>query len=381
MMGANMKPVSFAIALAATAGLVAPLPAQTAHDHPDQIEFNFKWQPGQTFTQRIVSRTVGSCTLPPPLPEQKMSQTMEETLVARCVKVNDDGSGEFEMLIDGLAMKMTIGGLTINYDSRTYDPSAKVDWVTSFVSRIFNAMNGTKFSTTLTPSGWAVKIEGLGQALKKMAASIGNSEQEAMAKGMLDQMASVMDENAIGQEIQSLYRLVPGKPGPYRIGDRWEHTWEFKLPFLNLGMKGKGEYELAALETINGHPCAKILTRETVDLSTPDSGDKTATAQTLKNGPLAQALKQLDLKLTTSGGEGYAYIDYRTGEIVQVRGTQTMKLAMTIKPDPEGKTDREQQGTELTQTFSMSLRADLVEPETAGPATSPAEAAPGSVKP
>ncbi len=376
-----MRPVTILSSLIACVGLISPAVAQAPAapaapaTHPAQIEFNFKWRPGQTFTQRIVSRTVGTCGLPAPLPEQKMSQTMEETVVARCLKVNEDGSAEFEMMIDGLVMKMTIGGLTIRYDSRTYDPNAKMDWVTEFVSKIFNAMNGAKFTTTVAPSGRAIKIEGLGLALKKMAASLGDGEQEAMAKSMLDQMSSMMDENAMGQEIQSLYRIVPGKPGPYKIGDKWEHTWDFKLPFLNLAMKGKGEYELAALETVSGRPCAKILTRETVELTTPAPGDAAAAAQAPKQGPLAEIMRQLDLKLSTSGGEGYAYIDYRTGEIVQVRGTQTMKLIMTIKPNPQAKTEQEQQNVEIAQTFRMSLRADLVEPGAADASTQPAQSA------
>ena len=337
---------------------------------PDKVDFNFKFQPGRSYTQRIVSRNVGAVTLPPPLPEQKMSQTVEETIVSHCTKVNPDGSGEFEIGIQDFSLRMTIGGMTINYDSRTYDPTKPTDFVTRLIGSMFSGIRDVKMHATISSSGEALKFEGMGAVMKNMARNLGKNlpesgQETAQVKSMFDEIGSMFDDNSMasnmGQELQSMYRLTPGKRGPYKIGDNWDHAWTMRLPGLFAEMKGRGDYELVAIEMFRGRPCVKIRSKETFDMGTSAA----PASKPAKEGMLAAILRNMDMKISASGGEGYAWLDYTTGEMVQMRATQNITLNMNMQIPQSGKTEssaKPSQAVQISQKFRTSVSADLIEP-------------------
>jgi hypothetical protein len=277
--------------------------------------------------------------------------------------VNPDGSGEFEVKIDGLALKMSIGPITLNYDSKTYDPNAKTDLLTGLIARIFNAMNGMAFNMTLSPTGQAIKMQGLSAIVKKVMNAIANepgNKDNAMLKSMADQLSSSLDDNAFGQELQSLYRMVPAKPGPYKIGDKWDNSWETKM--MGMAMTGRGEYQLVGIETYRGHPCAKISTQESVEVAkAPPAGDGAASKS---KSPLTAILDRMDIKATSNNGQGIAYIDCQTGVVVSMKGTQNIDMVMSMKADPQARNKNEQQGFTMSESFRTSVTAELVEPGT-----------------
>lgn len=88
----------------------------------------------------------------------------------------------------------------------------------------------------------------------------------------------------------------------------------------------------------------------------------------LPEEPTAQAADRgifgrMNLELTTSGGDGIAYVDLRTGEVVQARQTQSMTIGMSIKADPTATNPGERAGLpKMEQKIRNSVSIDLLEP-------------------
>lgn len=359
------------IIAALTLSLCGPI-ALAQSTPPKEVTFNFKYKVGSTTRQRVVSRNVGSVAMPAPLPEQRWSQSVEETITMNCIGVREDGAGEFKMTIGDIKFKMTIGALTVNYDAATYDANAKVDWVTELISKVFHALNGTELKCNISATGQMLRIDGLGEAFKKMAASVANGKDQASVKTMFDQLGAVMDDETMSQELQSYYRLLPAKPGPYKIGDKWDHKWQMNLPKFGTAMSGHGNYELAAIEMYRNRPCVKILTKESFELTThpttqPASQKSPTTGKS--NDAIVKLLEKFDMEMTTSGGDGYAYVDYTTGELVGLRTTQNIGMVMRVKPDAVKPENKNQPPVEIRQSYKTYASLDLLEP---GQATVPA---------
>lgn len=344
------------LAVAATAfGQAAP---------PQQVEFNFKYTPGKVSRIRMVSKNVGSTKLPDPLPEVKMAQTVEQVMENKCLKVNPDGSGEFEMTFTDVAMKMNMGMYSMEFDSRKPAPQTQPDFINRMMQRVFNSMVGMKVKLTSKPTGEVVKIEGLSEAMKKMLESVSAESSEA-EKQSLKQFGDLFSDQTLDDALKSCSRMLPGKKGPYRVGDKWEHEWSKRFPVIGT-MTTKGQYEVVAIETFRNHPCVKIRTRETftTEGNTPEAPQMDM---------MGAFFKSFDVKVSSTAGEGYAYIDYQTGEVVQARSTSDLTVTMNMETKTDGANAPE--AINMAQKMKTLMTMDLEEPAAGAQPPKPAAAA------
>ncbi|GMV97205.1 MAG: hypothetical protein HRF43_08950 [Phycisphaerae bacterium] len=348
-------------------GLLAGADATAGSQGPEQVEFKFKFEPGRTYRQRITSNSAGALALPAPLAEQKFRQVFEQVLTSTCRKVNADGSAVFDLTLSDVAMNMSVGGFKMEYDSRTFDPKT-ADPALALVGRFFEAMNGVTFSVTLSDTGRPLKVEGLAAGMKKALNRIEAQAGGGEMKGFFDQLAGFMDDESMNQQMQSYYRMAPETPGPVKVGEKWSQTWAMKMPFVGGSFEGRGDYELLGIEELQGRRCAKIRVKESFKMQPRAAG---AAAGAEGESAMARMLAGLKMELSTSGGDGIAYIDCLRGELVRLRQTQTMTIGMTVPTtdNPEGA------AAVAAPSFTMNIRTSVsidTLDATAEPATKPA---------
>ncbi len=335
---------------------------------PDSIDFNLKFTVGRVTRLRMLMKTVGTMKMPDPFPEQKIAQTMEELMIMECRQVNPDGSAVFDMTFGEMAMRMNMGLMTVEFDSRRPRATTQPSMLDS-IGRVFSAMIGQKITLVMSNTGQPIKVEGLKEALKKALAAGVDKDTPAMITQMLDQITDLFGDDSMNQQLRTCSRILPPRTGIIRIGEQWQNQCNQKL--ANIGaMNNRGEYQLVGVERIRGRDCAKVRIKETVSMA---SAASSAPAPGPKNA-LAAMMDQVDLRMNSTGGSGIAYFDYHTGELVQLR--QTMDFTLEIGPKTTAKPAGENQVPipRLTQKMRNSISIDLEEP---GAQPAPA-AVPGS---
>jgi hypothetical protein len=321
-----------------------------------QVDFNFTYQPGSVSALRMTNRSVGALKMPDPIPEQKFSQTVSQVMTMKCLSVNPDKSAEFEMTMSDMAMDMSIGGLTIKAGGPKGAAAAspKLNVVTKMLDRMIEAMNGAKLKMTLSRSGEPLKVSGLSEFIDKLMKAMADENTPPEMRQTMKEMAKTFSDDSMKDQMNSCYRMLPGVTGPHRIGEKWERNWTQKMPFGNNSMEGKGQYELLGTEQYRGHPCAKIRLKETFEMK---PGAPTAA----KSG--GGIFDKMNMTISGTGGEGLAYVDYASGQLVQLRQTQNLTINIEFKA-PMGGTGTQPAAMPpaMTQKLRNSLLVDLVEP-------------------
>ncbi len=335
------------------------------------VEFRFAPQPGQVTRQRIVTRTVGTTRLPPPLPEIKFAQVFEQEITTTCKQVNPDRSAVMEMTMDRLAMRISSGPMNAQVDTRTFDPQKARDPMSRMMGQVLSAMTDKRVTLTLNPAGKPVKIEGMREiferVMREFKESAGDDPVSRMLGQTFEQLGTVFEDEAVLRQMEAYYRITPNKPGVVRVGEQWDHEWQMDLPMLASGCVAKGEYELLGIEEVRGRPCAKIRLKETFSVSSRPQNPEQAKAPS----PLGKLFEQMQFSLQSSGGEGVAYWDCENSTLVQLRQTQRFTLDARMPAGPEtaadGTADKPDEtpglpGGQLTQQFMTSVSMDLIEP-------------------
>jgi hypothetical protein len=334
---------------------------------PDQVQLQPVYRAGRVTRQRMVTKTVGSIKLFDPLPEQKFSQVFEQDVTMKCRKVNADKSAIVDMTMDRIAMKMTIGGLNMEFDSSAPAPPSDERHDRRLVGRIFSAMVGSTFTLTMGPDGEPVKIEGVKEMMKKMADGLGEEKMPAAIRKMFDQLGNLFGDDGMMQEMQSCTRMIP-KDGPKRVGDKWEEKWDMKVPVFNGKIEGQGQYELLGIEEFRGRRCAKISVKETFSMAAAPAAENASNAGTATSAPAKGIFERLRFDLKASGGEGTAYWDYENGDLVQLRQTQRMTIEISLAPDANAEeTDMKAGLPSMVQKLNTSESVDLLDDAEAAP--------------
>jgi hypothetical protein len=322
--------------------------AQSPAKGPDAIEFKFSHQPGQVIRQRMTNKNVGTFQMPGPLPEQRMSQTFEQVIKTTCRQVNPDKSVALDVVMEDLAMKLAVAGMNFEYDTRRPEAAQIDNPAVTTMARMFSAMKGAVLTVTLSPSGHPTRVEGLSALMKKASEAVGD---DPIASQTLQQMGSMFEDDTMAAQMQSWYALFPPEPGTYRVGDRWEHQWEMKVPAMNVTMQSKGEYKLLGVQEFRGRKCARIHARESLQLGTPDGVPASG-------GFLAN----MNMELATTSSNGIAYVDYENGQVVQYRQMQDWTMTMSMKGDPEAEDQASRAGIPpLTYKMKSTISIDLLE--------------------
>jgi len=352
---------------------------ETRAAEPDAIDLKFVYQAGRTTRQRMVSRTVGSMKLFDPLPEQNFAQTFEQDLTLTCRRANPDGSAVLDMTMDRVAMKMSIGGLNMEFDSAAPATQSNDCLDTRMLARIFSAMVGSPLTVIGGPDGQPARIEGVKQFKEKMLNSLADEPVPASLRKLLEQVSGMFDDENMMKEMQSSYRLIPNERK--RVGDRWERSWNMKIPLFNGKIDGQGRYELLGVEEFRGRKCAKIAVKESFQMAaTPEVETPAGPAA---SSPAKGLVERLRFDLKASGGEGTAYWDYENGELVQLRQVQRLTMEISVPTDaaPKGRETNAAKPAmvqKLTTAESVDLLEDAPTAARGAPATPTSAPAPAS---
>jgi hypothetical protein len=105
--------------------------------------------------------------------------------------------------------------------------------------------------------------------------------------------------------------------------------------------------------------------------------DPAAPKSTDGDSPLDSFLGRVKMEISSSGGDGIAYIDYQTGEVIKLRQTQNIELKISAAADPDDADEETRDGIQpMNMKFRVSVSFDLLEGDAAEtrPAAEPAPA-------
>jgi hypothetical protein len=322
-------------------------------EEPEWVEFKIAdmYKPGHTSRLMLVTKAVGAMRMFEGMPEQKFMQTFCQELMMRVAKVNPDKSVVLELTMPRLRMEMSLFGMEMSFDSQS--PAGKQGRLAGMAvaAALLRGMTEIEMTCTIGPDGTPQKLEGFSEGMKKVLANIAEKHDiSPMEKQMLDQMGGFLSDDLMQEQMESNCRLTP----PNRrlgVGDTWQHEWNQMMGFMNMLMKGRGEYELLGIETLRGRRCAKIRTKESFESVPAGERDKSGTI-----------FDRMDMKMTSSGGDGVAYVDCKTAEVVKLRQTQRMTIEMTFAADPEAEDPEMRPGfATMVNKVNNSVSIDLIE--------------------
>jgi hypothetical protein len=321
----------------------------------DVVQFRFVAQQGETGRLRVVTRTFGTMNMFGSMLSQKFSQQFEQELLMKCIEVRPDKASVWEMALPEVAMRMNMGGIKIEIDTRDKNPPASTQPVFDLLHRIFTSMTRIKCTVTFSAEGEPLKVEGLSEGMKTIMDEVSDQLMPGM-KQFFDQFREYLADNIMEEQMRSSFRIFPDG-GQARIGDKWTREWQVKLPPFNVLTEGKGEYELLGIEEFRGRPCAKIRVKSsmtTVPGSKPDPSK-------LRGVPKG-IFERMQFSMNASGGNGIAYLDYTNGDLLQLQETQrtTLEISMDADPDAEDAELKEGLG-KITQRLTTSMQLELLE--------------------
>jgi hypothetical protein len=255
------------------------------------------------------------------------------------------------MSMPNVAMTMNLGGINLTVDTR--QPSASSQPAFETIHRIFEKITKVKCAVTFSPRGEPLKVEGLSQGIQGVLEEAKPMLSVPMRK-LLDQVRDSLGDQIIEEELRSIFRMVPDG-GKARVGDKWARDWQTTMSPFNITTRTRGDYELLGIEELRGHRCAKIRVRTTMQ-------DQTDSKPAGTDSGSRGAMDRVKFSVKSSGGEGTAYLDYATGQMVQLRETQRAVTEASITPDPSKPQGGIKEGMgSMTQTFTTSIRIDLLD--------------------
>lgn len=329
--------------------------APAAASPNQEVQFNYVAKVGDTARMKIVTRTFGSMDMFGAMLTQKFSQQFEQELVMKCIEVRPDKTSLHEMTLPNVAIRMDIGGIKIQVDTRQKDPVAASQPAYDLLYRVFTAITKIKCTVTFSPQGEPVKVEGLSEGMQKVFDELSDQLMPGM-KQFFDQFRDQLADDMLEEQMRASFRLTPDG-GKARVGDTWKREWQVKMPPFNILTRGSGQYELLGVEEFRGHTCAKIRVKS--DLTTIPGQKPDITKM---GGAPKSLLERMQFSMNSSGGNGIAYIDVNTGDLLQLRETQrsTIELSMEADPNATGEEPKEGLG-KIKQNLNTSVQTDLLE--------------------
>jgi hypothetical protein len=360
--------------------LIAPWAAaeqKNTTSKPDQMIFKLAYKTGKVTRYKLVNKTVGSMKMMEIMPEQKFTQTMEQVLVAKCLKVNPDLSAVLEVSMPRIRMKMGIGAMAMEFDSANTHQQSQNPPGTEIIRKMFVGMSKIKFRVTIGPDGKCQKMEGYKEGMAKIINDLKQEQMSELNKQMLDQMTGFMGDEDKMEEMFGYARMAP-PIGPIGIGDKWDHDWKFRLGPLKTDIIGKGQYEIIGFETIRGRKCVKV---KSIDSFKTVPKPQSATNDSAPAGNMMQAIfDRMNVDMESSDGKGVAYWDCQTGDLVQHRQTQRMTIEANMQADPNAEEPELQGGFSMIQKLNNAVSMDLLgENEPAFPAKAKAATQPAGI--
>lgn len=254
------------------------------------------FEPKSVFYQTLTTKTTQNMTVM----QQEITQTQEQTFYIKWTgeEKTKEGNWVVTQSIEGVDMKIEIGGNTITYKSS--DEGKAQNPMTDF----FNALKTLKLKLTIDPAKMEVtNIEGQEEFVKKLGGT--NPQMEPLLK-------SILSKDALKQMAEPTWGAFPTKA--VKVGDTWEKTSK-----LNLGPIGS--YETTFKYTLKKSD-GKL---DTIDVTANLNYTKPSDT---KNG-LPFAIKDATLKSTK--GEGTATFDREAGYFKSSKLEMKLEGKLTIE--------------------------------------------------
>jgi len=208
------------------------------------IEFRFAPQPGQVIRQQMVMKSVGTLSLAPGLPGPRFTQSTTQEITARCRQVNPDRSAIVDVTLTRIATRMNTVGITIECDSRTFDPAKAESLDVRLIGRFFAALIGSQVTFTFNAQGAPIKVTGMRQVVAKALGSIkqelGQDASAARVNQTIEGIGAMFDDETMLEQMKAFYRFIPPQPSPVPVGRKWEQNWKMDLPVLSSQGHAKG---------------------------------------------------------------------------------------------------------------------------------------------
>ena len=331
----------------------AQLDAASPEPSAEVVEFRFTPNVGDTTRTTITTKATGSMNMFGSMLTQKFSQTYEQDIVLKCTEVKPDGTSVFEMTLPAVAMKMNMGGFSIEIDTRQENPPTATQPVHDLVWRLFVAMTRIRCTVTFSPKGEPLKLEGLSEGMESIMKEFSSQLMPGLGQ-FFDQFRDYLADDIMAEQMRSVTRMMPDG-GKARVGDKWTREWRVKMPPFNVMTQGKGEYEFLGMEEFRGRRCAKIRVKTSL---TTVPGEKPDAS---KLGMPKGIFDRMEFSMTASGGNGIAYLDPATGDLLQMRETQRTTLEVSMAPDPRAEEHLREGVGKITQNLTTSVQINLVE--------------------
>jgi hypothetical protein len=327
--------------------------ATSSEQSAETVSFRFAPKVGEVTRTTIATKTSGSMNMFGSMLTQKFSQNYEQDIVLKCTEIKPDGTSVFEMTLPAVAMKMNMGGFSIEVDTRDENPPAATQPVFDIVRRLFTAMTRLECTVTFSPEGEPLKLEGLSEGMDSIMKEFSSQLMPGLGQ-LFDQFRDYLADDIMAEQMRSVTRMMPDD-GKARVGDKWTREWQVKLPPFNVMTQGKGEYEFLGMEEFRGRRCAKIRVKSSL---TTMPGQKPDGA---KLGVPKGIFDRMELSMNSSGGNGIAYLDPATGDLLQMRETQRTTLEISMAPDPQAEEHLQEGIGKITQKLTTSVQINLVE--------------------
>jgi uncharacterized protein DUF6263 len=293
-----VRKVRWLAALAPVSALVLVTVLVPARAQDSGTKLAWKFEKDKTFYQTMTTET--NQTMKVMGSDIKQNQT--QTFYFSWTPVKQDGDNwEIEQKIEGVKMKIDIGGSPIEYDSTKEQPTS------SALSEFFKQLVGSKFTLTVDKNFKVTAIKGRDEFLKKLTGA--NPSMEALLK-------QILSEEALKEMADPTFAAIPNKE--VKKGDTWDKTSK-----LEMGPIGK--YENTYKYTYDG-PDKDKKSKIKVDTTlkyTPPGNDAAG-------GGLPFKIKSADLSSKDAGGT--ILFDADKGRVAEseMHVTLTGKLSIEI---------------------------------------------------
>jgi hypothetical protein len=205
-----VRKVRWLVALALVS-LMAPAFAQDSG-----TKLAWKFEKDKTFYQEMTTKTDQTMKVM----GSDIKQTQVQTFYFSWTPVKQDGDNwEVKQKIEGVKMRIEIGGTPIDYDSTKEAPTSTA------LSDFFKQLVGSEFTLTVDKNFKVIKIEGREAFLKKLTGT--NQQMEALLK-------QILSEDALKEMADPTFAAIPNKE--VKKDDKWK-----KDSKLDMGPIGKYE--------------------------------------------------------------------------------------------------------------------------------------------
>jgi hypothetical protein len=295
-------------------------------DQPASLKWKF--EKDKPFYQEMTTKTKQTMKVM----NSDVVQDQEQTFIFSWTPVNQekDGGWTIKQTIEGVKMKINIGGQNIEYDS-TKDTNA-----TNPLGDFFKQLVGSSFTLTLDKDMKVTKVEGRSEFIKKLVTA--NPQMEPL-------LNQILSEQALKEMADPTFAAVPNSDK--KKGETWDKdskldmgpigTYENKYKYTYEGKNTEGSDQDKKLD--------KIKVETTLKYTPPGEA---------ANSPLPFKIKSADL--TSKNANGTILFNVDKGRIESSK--QSLTLSGKLKIEIGGQTT----DVDLTQDQTTEVKTTDTNP-------------------